>query len=91
MLLATLQTSMTDSTKDNHRRLSRLEGVEFNREYLKATISSHVDAIALYERAYKESTNTDVKQFATASLVTLRQNLATAVACQSKLFGNKTK
>ena len=81
----TLQTSMTDSTKDNHRRLKHLEGDEFDQEYCMATINSHNDAIALYEKGYKESTDADMKQFINSGLVTLRQNLASAVACQNGL------
>lgn len=71
--------------KEKLERLSKLENVEFDREYMKQIIEGHQDAIKLFETQAKTGANADLKAFATESLPTLRMHLKKAQAISANL------
>lgn len=54
--------------------LRKLEGPEFDREYLECQVKSHDQAIALFERAAREAHDKELKDFATKTLPVLRKH-----------------
>jgi putative membrane protein len=66
-------------------RLEKLSGKAFDREFMREMVSDHVKDIAEFERAASQATNTDIKQFATEALPTLRDHLKMAREIYAKL------
>jgi predicted outer membrane protein len=66
-----------DLDAEHKGRLSNLRdlhGIEFDRQYRDIQITAHRDAIALFERAAKDSEDAEVKALAERLLPTLRQH-----------------
>jgi putative membrane protein len=60
-------------------KLSDLQGAAFDREYARAMAKGHDQAVALFESASQASQMTpELKEFAAATLPTLRQHMAMA-------------
>jgi putative membrane protein len=67
--------------KKNHDELGKLSGEEFDREFAKAMVKGHEEAIAKFEAASKG--NDDVAKFAQDTLPTLQKHLKTAQSLAS--------
>ena len=67
--------------KKNHDELGKLSGAEFDREFAKAMVKGHEEAIAKFEAASKG--NDDVAKFAQDTLPTLQKHLKTAQSLAS--------
>jgi putative membrane protein len=67
--------------KKMHDELAKLSGMEFDREFAKAMVKGHEDAIAKFEAASKG--DDDVAKFAQETLPTLQQHLKTAQSLAS--------
>jgi putative membrane protein len=72
--------------KKEHDELEKLLGAEFDREFAKAMVKGHEEAIAKFEAASKG--NDDVAKFAQETLPTLQKHLKTA---QSLASGKSTQ
>src|SRR5215468_5203535 len=59
-------------------RLENLSGKSFDREYMKEMVRDHEKDISEYERAEKQATIPEIKQFATEALPMLRDHLKQA-------------
>jgi len=70
-------------------RLEKLAGKAFDHEYMREMVSDHVKDISEFERVASQATNTDIKQFITEALPTLREHLKMAREIYAKL-GAKT-
>lgn len=73
-----LPQDLTPQQQNLVSRLEKLSGKAFDREYMKEMIADHVKDISEFERAASQSTNPDIKQFATEALPKLRDHLKTA-------------
>jgi putative membrane protein len=67
--------------KKKHDELAKLSGAEFDREFAKAMVKGHEEAIAKFEAASKG--NDDVAKFAQETLPTLQKHLKTAQSIAS--------
>ena len=67
--------------KKLHDELAKLSGMEFDREFAKAMVKGHEDAIAKFEAASKG--DDDVAKFAQETLPTLQEHLKTAQSLAS--------
>ena len=56
-------------------KLSKLNGAEFDKEYVKAMIEAHKKDVTAFENASKTAGDADVKEFATKTLPTLKMHL----------------
>jgi putative membrane protein len=74
-----------DDHRDLQERLSKLSGAEFDREYMDAMVKDHEKAIDAVEAKAEKSDNADVKQWAAATLPSLKQHLDKANQIQSNL------
>ncbi|HKS57004.1 MAG TPA: DUF4142 domain-containing protein [Steroidobacteraceae bacterium] len=69
-------------------KLSSLRGTAFDREYAKAMAKGHDNAVALFESASQASQMTPaLKEFAAATLPTLKQHMQMAHELQAKESG----
>jgi putative membrane protein len=71
-------------------RLEKLSGKSFDREYMKEMVNDHAKDVSEFERAATQATNTDIKQFASEALPTLKDHLKAAREIAGKL-GGKTQ
>lgn len=58
-----------------YERLQKLQGPEFDAEYLRAGVAAHEKTIELFEKTQKQSQNAEVRKFAGETLPTLRHHL----------------
>lgn len=56
-------------------KLSKLNGADFDKEYVKAMVEDHKKDVTVFENASKTAGDADVKEFATKTLPTLKMNL----------------
>ena len=74
--------------KATKEKLASLSGAAFDREYVKAMSKGHDEALALFESASQSTqVSTDLKQFASSSLPTLREHRELAHSLHSEKGG----
>jgi putative membrane protein len=79
-----LPSSLTDKGNDAYEKLSKLSGTSFDKEYCDMMVSGHKEAISEYEKEIKGTKNSDIKAFATTTLLDLRKHLEHATTCKNK-------
>jgi putative membrane protein len=79
-----LPSALTDQGNDDYEKLSKLSGTSFDKEYCDMMVSGHKGAISEYENEIKETKNSDIKAFATATLPQLRTHLEHATMRKNK-------
>ncbi|HUR67582.1 MAG TPA: DUF4142 domain-containing protein [Chitinophagaceae bacterium] len=88
-IVSTLGMPMADSIdashKDMKKKLSSLKGDNFDKEYIKAQLADHRDAIALFERQANAGNNTQLRDFASTTLPHLRMHLEKAESIAGKM------
>lgn len=65
-------------TREKVQRLAKLEGAEFDREFLKSVIQDHKEMIALVDNQVAKGQEADIRRYAKDSLPGLRKHLTTA-------------
>jgi putative membrane protein len=75
-----LPTAMASRHKALLHRLAKLEGAEFDRQYMDAMVNDHREVVARFEHEVQAGRDPDVKAFAERTLPTLRHHLELAVA-----------
>jgi putative membrane protein len=68
--------------KKKHDELAKLSGAEFDREFAKAMVKGHEEAISKFEAASKG--DDDIAKFAQETLPTLQKHLKTAQSLESR-------
>ncbi len=68
----------TDHGKATHERLTKLSGMEFDREYMKAMIEDHERAVRDADDKADDADNDHVRQWAARALPTLEKHLEMA-------------
>ncbi len=74
----TLSDDLTDKQKDTKDRLSKLEGTDFDVQYMSSEVQDHEAIVALFERGSKECQDKDLREFADRRLPALRGHLDNA-------------
>ncbi len=83
--LIPLPTAPTDDAQETYRSLKSKSGIDFEIEYCDMMVGGHKDAIAVFERiSSNQSSDDDIRQWATATLSDLHKHLDLAIACQRK-------
>jgi putative membrane protein len=75
-----LPTAMASRHKRLLDRLAKLEGAEFDRQYMDAILNDHREVVARFEHEAQAGRDPDVKAFAERTLPMLRHHLELAVA-----------
>jgi putative membrane protein len=89
-LSITLPDSMSQQHMDQLEDLREKSGAEFDQEYMDLMVSSHEEAVSLFEDASNDLENAEAKNFATTTLPKLRQHLDQANQLDEKLGNNNT-
>jgi putative membrane protein len=84
-----LPTSITDDGQDHYKKLADKNGNDFDKEFCDMMVDGHKDAISKFEKASTESNDAEIKDWAAATLPTLRNHLDHALTCQEKVKNNK--
>ncbi len=79
----TIPTSPSEKANDVYKKMNEKSGKDFGKEYSDLMVNGHKDAIAAFENALSESDDADIKNWASATLPTLRMHLEHAMHCQS--------
>lgn len=80
-----IPTALTDNARDAHKELNNKSGADFEKAYADLMVSRHKDAIAVFEKASTDCEDTDIKNWASATLPVLRKHLDHSMDCQKKL------
>jgi len=68
-------------------RLAKLQGAEFDREYVKAQVKGHEEAVQLFETEARNGQDSRLKAFAAKYLPTIRDHLQMVRALAGKTGG----
>ncbi|MBL7829534.1 MAG: DUF4142 domain-containing protein, partial [Saprospiraceae bacterium] len=79
-----LPTSQTENGKDAYKKLNEKSGNDFGKEYSQMMVNGHREAIALFETAAVDCTDSDIKAWAAATLPALRKHLDKSLLCQKQ-------
>lgn len=71
--------------KDHYNDLSKKNGAEFDKAYMKMMVDDHQDDIKAFEKTAENGTDPDVKTFASQKLPILRKHLDSAKAINKSL------
>jgi putative membrane protein len=71
--------------QDHLEDLSKKNGVEFDKAYMKMMVNSHEDVVEDFEKCSQNGTDPDVKSFAAQKLPTVRMHLDSARAINKAL------
>lgn len=74
----TLPDSMSQEHLEQLQKLRNADGAEFDRQYMDLMVSSHENAVSMFEDASNNMENVEVKSFASNTLPILRQHLDSA-------------
>lgn len=74
----TLPTEVRPEQKENHDRMSRLSGAEFDRAFMEAMVQSHDRSVNTFQDQANNGTDAEIKAFATKTLPTLQEHLRMA-------------
>lgn len=84
-----LPATMTDEGQDHYKKLSEKTGNDFDKEFCDMMVKGHKDAIDKFEKASTGAQDSEIKEWATATLPALRNHLDHATQCQDKAKNNK--
>jgi len=79
-----LPKSVTAEAKEEYKELNNKSEKRFNDEFCEVMIKGHKQAIALFEAASKDSKDSEIKEWAAATLPALRMHLDHAKTCKEK-------
>ena len=85
-------TPPTTMDRKHHRameKLGKLNGAEFDREYMKHMVDDHKKTVALFEKQAKSGKDGDLKSFAAKTLPILQEHLALAQSTHDALKSSK--
>jgi putative membrane protein len=74
----TLPTSINAKQQAMYDRLSKLNGAEFDKAYMKDMVTDHREDVTEFKKESTSGTDTDLKSFATNTLPTLEKHLQEA-------------
>ena len=80
----TIPEAQTNDGLNAYKKLSEKKGKEFDLAYADLMVEKHKDAISLFENASAESTDIDIRAWATATLPKLHMHLDQSLMCQKE-------
>ena len=73
-----LPTTMTDKDQEMINELSKEIGYEFDKKFMNKMVEANKDEVGMFENALKDIENADIKDYASNTLPTLKNQLMTA-------------
>src|SRR5262249_32420393 len=86
----TLPTSVNSKQKAEFNRLQKLQGADFDREYMKLMVSDHRTDVNEFKKESEHGSDPDIKAFASKTLPTLQSHLQMAESTDAKVKGEKS-
>ncbi|HEX5123916.1 MAG TPA: DUF4142 domain-containing protein [Rhodanobacteraceae bacterium] len=86
---ATVPADLSKKQQSDKAKLSKLNGAEFDKAYMKMMVSDHKEDIAEFEKEAKSGKDPDVKAFASKTLPTLKEHLQLAEQVEPKVASGK--
>ena len=84
-----LKVAVVEGLEKDHRdkmaRLSKLEGSEFDREFMRCMVEDHEKAVRLYEKWSRDASDENVRNLAKRALPIIKDHLARARQLADKL------
>jgi len=80
----TIPTSLSDNGQETVKSLSNKTGIEFDKAYADQTVKSLKDEVSQMENASIKSTDSNIREWASNALPTLRMQLDQALTCQAE-------
>jgi len=80
-----LPSEMGAKEKATYERLSKLQGAEFDKAYMRDMVKDHKTDVAEFQKEANGGKNSDLKQFASETLPTLQEHLKMAQDTAAKL------
>jgi len=77
-----IPTGLSDEEENTYKKFTEKSGKDFDKDYCDMMVDGHKDAISRFEKAADKTTDTDIKNFANATLPALRKHLDHAITCQ---------
>ena len=77
-------TALTDDHKEEIDDLAKLDGAEFNEEYIDDQVDAHEDAVDLFKRYAEGGDNAELKAWAAKTLPALQHHLEMAQGLDKK-------
>lgn len=81
----TLPTTLDAKDQATYDQLSKLNGAEFDRAYMRDMVSDHRTDIKEFQHEADHGTNPDLKSFASNTLPTLQEHLRLAESTEAKV------
>lgn len=78
-------TSLKDDHQDAYTSIMEKSGAEFDKAYLDATVENHKETIDQFTEMSEQGQDTEIKNFATKALPTLKAHLTQAETLQDQL------
>jgi putative membrane protein len=79
-----IPSALNDNAQADEKKLNAVSGADFDKEYCDMMVSGHKDAITMFEKASTETKDSNIKQFAVATLPALHSHLNHAMTCQQE-------
>jgi putative membrane protein len=80
-----LDTEQSEKAMDTHHKLSTKTGDDFDKYYIDLMVKSHEESISLFEDAANTSSDPEIREWADATLPTLRKHLEHVKFCEKKI------
>jgi len=78
-------TGLDKETRETASRLGKLEGRDFDREYMDQMVKDHENAVSLFESYSKSATNKELGDYARETLPKVREHLKEAKTIRDNL------
>jgi len=85
----TVPQTLDKKHQDEVDRLSKLGGPEFDKSYMNTMVDEHQHDVDAFEKAAKDAKDAGVKSFASSTLPTLREHLASAKEIHARVKEQK--
>ncbi len=86
----TLPTELDRSHKRNVEKLGKLQGADFDRDYMKMMVADHKKTVSLFEKEAKSGKDPELKQFAATLLPDLQKHLQMAESTEKEIKKSST-
>jgi putative membrane protein len=86
----TLPETVSDKGMDEYNKLDEKTGRDFDKKYAEMMVDGHKEAIKKFEKCEEDCTDSQVKNWATKTLPTLRNHLDHSMSCYDAFKNDKT-
>jgi putative membrane protein len=86
----TLPDAVSEKGMDEYNKLNEKTGRDFDKKYAEMMVDGHKDAIKKFEKCEEDCTDSQVKNWATKTLPTLRNHLDHSMSCYDAFKNDKT-